>query len=484
MNFLRGLQQRVFCRCRYWACLSAFVLFSVAFPVAARGQTATNERSQQQDLSKPNIIYVMLDDAGYADFGAFGSKHIATPYFDSLCREGMRFTNHYAGSAVCAPTRCVLMTGLSTGHCRRRDNTATSNLNDFPGRPLVFLEDEDLTVAETLQDAGYVTGGIGKWGLGNSGTSGSPDKQGFDHFYGYLDQVHAHNYYSDWLWKNGNREELKGNQGGKKATYTHDLFEEDALRFVREHKNDRFFLYLPFTLPHGDYVIPHKEPAYQRYADKDWSQKVKNYAGMVTRADESVGKIMKLLKELDIDDNTIVFYTSDHGPNPPFARSLGSAGPFRGIKRQLTEGGLRSAMAVRWPNVIPANSKSDFVWSMVDVFPTFCELAQHEIPEHLDGTSVLPTLVGKTQKPISHHYWEIHHPFQQAVRMGPWKAIRYGTKEPLRLFDITKDPMEKTDLSDQFPDVVKQIETIMTTDRTESRHYQSVEHPKKKARTK
>ncbi len=373
---------------------------------------------------RPNIIYVMIDDAGYGDLGG---ETIATPAFDRMCREGSRFTNHYSGSAVCAPTRCVLMTGLHTGHCRRRDNTATGNLDAFEDRPLVFLEPEDVTVAETLKDAGYVTAGIGKWGLGNPGSTGEPGKQGFDHWFGYLDQVHAHDQFTDWLWKDGERIEIPANAGNKQKTYIHDLFERETLDFVRQNAKHPFFLYLAYTLPHGEYVIPHDDPAYALYADKPWSQQAKNYAAMATRVDRSVGLLLDELKAQGIDDDTIVFYTSDNGPNPPFVKELNSAGGLRGTKRFLYEGGIRANMAVRWPGHVPADKTSDFAWSMVDVFPTLCDIAGVEAPKGLDGMSVLPTLRGEPQPPHEALYWEIHHPFQQAVRSGDWKAIRFGT---------------------------------------------------------
>ena len=423
-------------------------------------------------MDRPNIIYIMLDDAGYGDFGAFGSPHIKTPNFDRMCEEGTRFTHHYSGSAVCAPTRCVLMTGLHSGHCRRRDNTATAHQDDFkPERPLVFLEPEDITIAEVLQNAGYTTGGIGKWGLGNPGTDGSPDKQGFDHFYGYLDQVHAHSYYPDWLWLDGERQELPGNQNGREATYTHDLFEQDTLQFIRENKDGPFFLYLPYTLPHGKYEIPEDDPALEFYKDKPWSQSIKNYAAMITKADRTVGLILDLLKELHIDGDTIIFYTSDNGPNRQMLKPLNSGGPFRGIKRQLYEGGLRAAMVVRWPGNVPAGKTSEFAWSMVDVFPTLCELAATEAPSHVDGISVGPTLTGRKQKPHEFIYWEIHHPFHQAVRMGHWKGIRFGLKKPLELYDLTNDPGESNNVARQHKDVVEKIEKYLSTARTESRYF-------------
>jgi len=223
------------------------------------------------------------------DFSAMGSENIQTPIFDRMCREGLRFTDHYSGSAVCAPTRCVLMTGLHTGHCRSRDNMVAAARDQSDTGKRVFLRDEDVTVAESLQQSGYVTGGVGKWGLGNSGYAGSPDKQGFDHFLGYLDQRHAHDHFTDWLWNDGQRMETD-------KRYSHYIFEDDTLNFIRENKDKPFFLYLPYCLPHGKYVIPHEDPSYQLYKDKPWSQEVRNYAGMVTRADVTVGKVLDLLR--------------------------------------------------------------------------------------------------------------------------------------------------------------------------------------------
>lgn len=428
------------------------------------------------DAKRPNIIYVMLDDAGYNDFGAMGSPHVQTPVFDRMCAEGMRFTDHYSGSAVCAPTRCVLMTGLHTGHCRRRDNQAKANRDQTDQNGLVFLKDEDVTVAEVMKQAGYVTGGIGKWGLGNPGFDGSPDKQGFDHFLGYLDQVHAHSYYTDWLWNDGERIET-----GKR--YSHYFFEEDTLRFIRENQKKPFFLYLPYTLPHGKYEIPADDPATKLYADKDWPQQVKNYAAMISRADMTVGKILDLLKELDLDENTIVFYTSDNGPNAPFMKHLNSNAPFSGGKRSLKEGGIRAVMAVRWPGHVPAGKTSDFVWDMRDVFPTSCDIAGIEAPSHLDGISVLPTLRGESQPGHSHLYWEFPVRSQQAVRMGKWKGYREGTEGAIELFDLTSDPAEKNNVAHAHPDVVQQMATIMQQSH-EPNQFWPLDSGKKKTRMK
>jgi arylsulfatase A-like enzyme len=452
--------------------LPAILLFSVAPAALAESSIVAG---QADTVKKPNIIYIMLDDAGWGDFGAFGSPHVKTPTFDRVCDEGTRFTQHYSGSAVCAPTRCVLMTGLHTGHCRRRDNTAVASLDDFEGRPLVFLEPVDVTVAEVMKEAGYVTAGIGKWGLGNPGSTGEPGKQGFDHWFGYLDQVHAHDYYTDWLWRDGQAVPVPGNQGNNQATYAHDLFEQETLAFLRANRDRPFFLYLAYTLPHGKYVIPQDDPACQLYQDQPWPQQVRNYAAMITRADRTVGEVLGLLEEMGIDDRTIVFYTSDNGPNAPFLGPLNSAGGLRGTKRQLYEGGIRAAMAVRWPGNVPAGRTSDFAWSMVDVFPTVCDLAGVDPPQNLDGISVLPTLLGREQTPHEYLYWEIHHPFQQAVRTGRWKAIRLGTAEPLELYDLSDDPAETRNVAAEHPDVVHKVEAYLATARTESRYWPAVE---------
>ena len=424
-----------------------------------------------------NIVYIMLDDAGWGDFSTYGSTHIETPAMDRLAAEGTRFTDHYAGSAVCAPSRCVLMTGLHTGHCRRRDNVAKAHQDDFVDRrPLVFLEPEDVTVAEVLQAEGYVTAGIGKWGLGNPGFTGEPTRQGFDHWFGYLDQVHAHDHYTDWLWRDGERVPLPGNEGDGEQTYVHDLFEEATLDFVRENRDRPFFLYLAYTLPHGAYVIPHDDPAYARYADRPWPQQVRNYAAMVTRADRTVGRLLDLLAELDLAGNTVVFYTSDNGPNEDFAEVLDSNGPFRGIKRDLYEGGIRAPMVVRWPGHVPAGRTSDFVWDMRDFFPTAVALADAQIPDHVDGVSVLPALLGRSQPERDHLYWEYHSPFQQAVRKGQWKAIRFGTEEPVALYDLAVDPEEAHDVAGRHPDVARALARIMDTSRTPSRYWPARAH--------
>ncbi|MCG8651723.1 MAG: sulfatase-like hydrolase/transferase, partial [Pirellulales bacterium] len=354
-------------------------------------------------------------------------------------------------------------------------------LSAVNGRPLVFLEDEDITVAEVLKSAGYATGGIGKWGLGNPGSAGVPENQGFDYWYGYLDQIHAHEHFPDEIWDGGKMVTIPENAAGKRGAYIPYRLEEKALDFVREHKSEPFFLYLAVTPPHGKYEIPQDDPAYALYKSLDSPPNgniVRNYAAMITRVDQTVGKVMNLLKELDLDGDTIVFYTSDNGPNRPFVSPLNSAGGLRGIKRDLFEGGVRAAMAVRWPGKIPAGVTSDFVWDMRDVFPTACDLAGVKAPSHLDGMSVLPTLLGQTQREREFHYWEFYSPFQQAVRMGHWKGIRFGTEEPLMLFDLRTDRQEKHNVAGRHADVVAKMEAHMAASHVDSKYFPTKPHGK------
>lgn len=430
------------------------------FPLLLLLFVACQGTSEQQSADRPpNIIFIMSDDQGYADLGCYGSKFVQTPNLDRMAAEGMRFTQVYAGSPVCAPTRCALMTGLHSGHLTRRDNRTTDDVDQpFMKRKLIPLKPKDYTIGEMMQDAGYHTAAFGKWGLGNPGTTGIPTEQGFDHFFGYIDQVHAHDYYTDFLMRNLDTIPIPENRNGQEKVYSHDLIADSALHYVRQHQDEPFFLYLPYTPPHGQYEVPDNS----QYADQPWEDRVKNYAAMITRMDKDIGELFDLLKELDLDENTIVFFTSDHGPNPPFIEPLESNKPFRGVKRQLLEGGLRVPMIVRWPGKIAAGTVSDFPWAFWDVMPTLAELVSIKAPNGLDGQSVLPTLLGKTQEPPEFLYWEFYSPFQQAVRIGDWKGIRLGTEEPIHLFDLKNDPRELKDLAAEQPSIVKQIETIMT----------------------
>jgi len=430
--------------------------------------------------AKPNIVYILADDQGWGDLGCYGSKDVQTPNMDRLATQGIRFTNCYCGSAVCAPERCTLMTGLHTGHARRRDNEAKGKKDSFEGRPLLPLEPGDLTIASVLHDAGYATGGFGKWGLGNPGTTGVPEKHGFDVFFGYYDQVHAHDYYTGYLIRNSRQVEIPENKNGRKGVYSHDRIAAESLKWIREqaqNKDRPFFAYLPYTIPHGNHVAPDDE-LLKMYADKPWPEVAKVYAAMLTRLDRTVGQILDLIKELGIEDNTIVFYASDNGATAEFARTLHSNGPFRGVKTQLYEGGLRCPMIVRWPGKTPVGKSSEFAWNQVDIFPTFCEIAGVQPPAgtKLDGISVLPAITGHDQQIDRKLYWEIYTPFQQAARWGNWKAIRFGTADPAELYDLSKDIGEQNNVAAQHPDVARELEAYMTSQHVDTPYWPTVEH--------
>ncbi len=409
----------------------------------------------------PNIIFVLADDLGYADLGSYGQKKILTPNLDRMAEEGMRFTDVYSGCTVCAPSRSCLMTGQHTGHTRVRGNSSVRGER-------VPLREEDRTVAELLRDAGYATGIFGKWGLGEPGTSGIPNRKGFDEWFGYLNQHNAHNYYPPFLWSNEEKVILDANAGGARGTYSHDLFTERGLRFIENHRDEPFFLYMAYTIPHAMLEPPDNEP----YGDRDWPEPLKNYAAMVTRLDRDMGRIFDKLKELGIDENTVVFFTSDNGPhreggnNPDF---FGSSGPLRGIKRDLYEGGIRVPMIVRWPGRVPAGTVSDAVWAFWDFLPTAAELAGVPVPGGIDGISVVPALEGRDLPPREYLYWEFFEGgFHQAVRMGRWKGVRHGANGPVELYDLSEDIGETRNIAAEHPDVVRRIEEIMRTARTES----------------
>ncbi|MGH7127065.1 MAG: arylsulfatase [Planctomycetaceae bacterium] len=418
-------------------------------------------------MKKTSFVFILADDLGLGDIGCYGGKAIPTPNIDRLAAEGLRFSNAYSASAVCAPTRCGLMTGRHMGHATRRANGSQNGQ--------IPLAPEEITVAELLKQAGYATGGFGKWGLGNPGTTGTPDKHGFDHFFGYLDQVHAHDYYTEYLWRDGETVILEGNHGDRDSQYSHDLLAAAALDFIKDNKERPFFLYLPYTIPHGQHEVPSDQP----YSDENWPQQHKNYAAMITRMDADIGEMLALLKELKIDERTIVFFTSDNGATPPFLERFHSSAGLRGTKRDLYEGGIRTPMIVRWPGRIRAGTESDFVWSQVDVLPTLADLAGVEPPAGLDGFSVLPTLLGEEQSPHEFLYWEIHGPFHQAVRTGNWKAVRFGTQEPLELYDLSRDPAEAHNVSAEHPEVVRRIEVSLSSARTESPYWPARAHAAK-----
>ena len=420
---------------------------------------------------KPNIIFILVDDAGIGDFSPYGCKYGVTPHIDRLANEGMKFTRAYSGSAVCAPSRYVLMTGQHTGHALRRANQSNIGLLSLPSG--------QKTVASLLHGAGYATGGFGKWGLGNPGSTGAAEKQGFDVFFGYYDQKHAHDYYTDHLVKNG--VDVPQPQSGKRSweDYSHTRIADETLKFIEQNKDRPFFCYAAWTPPHGDFVIP-ENPV---FGQKAWTEEVRNYAAMVALVDKDVGRLMKKLKDLGIDEKTLVVFSSDNGANLEFIESLGSTGGLRGYKRMLYEGGMRTPFIARWPGKIQPSTTSDLLTSSVDFLPTAAELSGVPGPKDLDGHSIVPTLLGKGQQVVhASLYFEIYEPyFQQAVRMGDWKGYRLGTKAPLELYNLKSDPAEKQNIAAAHPDIVKRIEAIMTAEHTPSPYYDAPEQGKARA---
>ena len=417
---------------------------------------------------KPNIIFILADDAGVGDVSAYGCQYGATPNIDRLAAEGMKFTRAYSGSAVCAPSRCVLMTGQHTGHALRRANQSKVGLLALPAG--------QMTVARLLHDAGYATGGFGKWGLGNPDTTGVAEKQGFDVFFGYYDQKHAHDYYTDHLIRN--RVDVPYRQSGKQTweDYSHTRIANETIEFIERNKDRPFFCYAAWTPPHGDFVIP-ENPT---FSQQTWPEEVRNYAAMVALVDQDVGRVMQKLKDLGIDDKTLVIFGSDNGANLEFVEPLVSTGGLRGHKRMLYEGGIRTPFIARWPGTIKPGTTSDLLTSFVDFLPTAADLCGVPAPPGLDGRSITPALLGKDpQVPRESLYFEIYEPFfQQAVRMGDWKGYRLGTKAPLELYDLKADPAEKQDIAAAHPDIVCQIEAIMTAEHTPSPHYDAPESGK------
>lgn len=430
---------------------------------------------------RPNVIFILADDLGWGDLGCYGQEIIRTPSIDRLAGEGMRFTRAYAGSAVCAPSRCALLTGRHMGHAAVRDNLERGK--GLEGQQP--MPRETVTVAQLLQKAGYRTGIIGKWGLGMPEDQSGPNDFGFDYSYGYLCQRQAHTFYPAHLWRNGAKETLSGNTGERMATgqtYAHDLMADDALRWVRENRDQPFFLYLAFTIPHYALQVPedslaeyrgkipeHENPGPHNYAPQPTPRAA--YAAMVTRMDRDIGRLMALLKELGIDDNTLVVFSSDNGPtflqHAALADFFRSAGDLRGLKGDLYEGGIRTPLIARWPGKIAAGATSDLACAFWDVMPTLCELTGAELPGSIDGISFLPTLLGRgEQRKHANLYWEIHQGGgQQAVRIGNWKAVRTGMKkqpEPaIELFNLTSDPGEEKDVAAENPEIVEKARAVM-----------------------
>lgn len=404
------------------------------------------------------------DDLGYGDIGCYGQKVIKTPYIDRMAAEGIRFTNCYSGATVCAPSRSSLITGQDTGHTRVRGNMSNKGER-------VPLQPGDVTVAEVLKRAGYDTAIVGKWGLGEPDTTGIPNRKGFDYWFGYLNQNHAHDYYPTYLWRNEVKVDIP------KGAYSHDLFSQEALDYVRKKRDNPFFLYLAYTIPHafnegGDedgMPVPSAYP----YSDESWPTPDKNFAAMITRMDRDIGKLFNLLAELGIDDNTLVFFTSDNGPHAEGGHDAGyfhSSGPLRGIKRELYEGGIRVPMVARWPGTIKPGLVSGQPWAFWDVLPTLADVAGEKAPDGIQGISMLPSVVGRKQnKQHEFLYWEsFEGDFNQAIRMGNWKAVRHKLDGPIELYDLGTDLGETKDIAARHPNVIAKMRGLFKTARTDS----------------
>ena len=428
--------------------------------------------------SKTNLIFIMADDLGYGDLGCFGQKLIKTPRLDQMAKEGMKFKRFYSGSTVCAPSRSVLMTGQHMGHTHVRGNAGGDMARQS-------LRDIDLTVAEKMKEAGYATALIGKWGLGEVGQEGHPLKQGFDYFYGYLNQVHAHNFYPEYLWRNHKKHRLSnvvkpisdqaragfiGGAATERNEYSHDLFTREAIGWIKKNKQKPFFLYLPLTIPHANnegtrmFGDGAEVPEYGIYEKEDWSNQDKGQAAMITRMDRDVGKILDLLRELEIEENTLVIFTSDNGPHNEAGHNpelFNPAGPLRGMKRTLTEGGIRVPTLAWWPKTIKRGSITEEPFYFGDLMATACEISGVAIPKQNDSISFLPTLrnQGKQQESHKYLYWEFYErTFRQAVIMNEWKLIRSAMdNQRIELYDLDTDIHEDKNLASAKPAIVQKM---------------------------
>ena len=447
------------------------IIVLAIFQIAAGSAVVANE--------KPNVIYILLDDAGMGDFSCYGQQKFQTPNIDRLAEEGMKFSDHYSGSTVCAPSRCSLMTGLHTGHAFVRGNKEHRPIGQVP------LPASSITIPKLLKEAGYVTGAYGKWGLGYPGSEGDPINQGFDEFYGYNCQRNAHTYYPTRLYHNEKKIKLDG------KTYAHDLIMEKALEFIKRNKDEAFFCFIPTLIPHAAMHVPEEyhnpwreklpqfEEKFGKYAGPEVQNPVAAFGGMMDKIDEDVGRVLDLIKELGLDENTIIMISSDNGAHregghdPEF---WDSNGPLRGFKRNLTEGGIRTPMLVRWPGMIKAGSETDHISAFWDVLPTLCELAGQPAPEGIDGISFVPTLLDREQQQHKYLYWEYKgkrdNMGAQAVRMRQWKGIQVGPK--FQLYNVVDDIGESKNLASAYPEVVSQLKAAI-----EEAHFESELFPLK-----
>ncbi|WNJ20587.1 arylsulfatase [Pontibacter sp. G13] len=453
---------------------------------------ASSSVDLQDSPSGPNIVYILVDDMGYADLGVYGQETIPTPNLDRMAGEGIRFMQHYAGSTVCAPSRGALMTGRHSGHGRVRGNYERGS-HGFGGG--LHLQPQDVTVAEVLSRGGYSTGLIGKWGLGMHGTTGEPTSKGFDSYFGFLNQAHAHWQFPEYLFRDGDTVEIAENQNGQRGAYSNDLFTDGAIDFISEHQENPFFLYLAYTTPHAEMIVP-EDSIFEQYKGQfEETPFVENtqggnkkgfgryqsqpnpkaaYATMVHRIDLDVQRILDHLQELGLDEQTIVMFSSDNGPHREGGAhpdQFDSNGPLRGMKRDLYEGGIRIPFIARWPGHIPAGQSSDHISAFWDVLPTVAELAHVDISNlEIDGISFAPEMLGKgdLQEKHDYLYWEFHEAkyTHQAIRRGDWKAVRLNPSKPVELYNLSTDLSESRNVADQYPDLAAELAILMDQSRT------------------
>ncbi len=455
------------------------VIHAVVMALFSIGLLMSSPVEAEEAERPPNIIFILADDLGYGDLGCYGQEKILTPNLDRMASEGIRFTDFYAGSTVCAPSRSVLMTGQHTGHTRIRGNAR------YPLRP------EDRTVAELLRNQGYTTGLIGKWGLGQPESTGIPTRQGFDYFFGYLNQRHAHNYYPAYLWRNRVKVSLPNVVPGKgtfgrgwaslKAKYSHDLFVNQIIRWVDKHRKEPFFLDISLTIPHANNEATRatgngmEVPDYGPYANKPWSHQNKGQAAMISRMDRDIGLLMERLKENGIADETLVMFSSDNGHHNEGGHTpkrFDPNGPLRGMKRDLYEGGIRVPMIAWWPGTIEPGRVTDHVAYFGDLMATAADAVGADVPAGTDSISFLPTLLGKSKEQMEHDYlyWEFYEgKTAQAVRMGKWKAVRQPMFEGnIELYNLNQDLGEENDVADKHSKLVRKVEGIMKQAHTPS----------------
>ncbi len=472
-----------------------YILIASLLVILSACTTKSSIKQAESKIQHPNIIYILADDMGYGDLSCYGQTKFSTPNIDQLAKEGIRFTQHYSGSTVCAPSRGTLMTGKHTGHAFSRGNKGVpGEKGDFP------LAGSEITVAEILKNAGYVTGMFGKWGLGYSGSEGDPGKQGFDEFYGYLSQALAHNYYPYHLWHNQEKVVLLENAGQSEKQYAPELIHAEAMKFLEQNKDTSFFLYYPTTIPHAELFAPEKYIEKYRgkflpekqYKGKDSGKGYKTggygsqvechaaFAGMINLLDAQVGEIMAKVKELGIAENTIILFSSDNGPHAEGGADpeyFNSGGGLKGIKRDLYEGGVRAPLIVNWPGTIKPGRQTDHISAFWDVLPTLAELTNQEIPSGSDGISFLPELLGNAQAKHNHLYWEFYERGgKQAVRKGKWKAVRLNVHQdyegtPVELYNLEEDISESNNVAEQYPEIAAEMLELIKASHTPSENF-------------